>query len=38
MNCPYFVKRKATTLKILVTGNKRDYFAITELDGVLEAY
>lgn len=38
MNRPYFVKRTATTLKILVTGNKRDYFAITELDGVLEAY
>lgn len=38
MNRPYFVKRAATSLKVLVTGNKRDYFAITELDGVLEAY
>jgi hypothetical protein len=38
MNRPYFVKQTATTLKVLVTGNKSEYFAITELDGVLEAY
>ncbi len=38
MNRPYFVRRSEATAKVLVTGNKRDYFAITELDGVLEAY
>lgn len=38
MNRPYFVRRSAATAKVLVTGSKRDYFAITELNGVLEAY
>lgn len=38
MNSPYFVKRSPDQLRILIRGNKRDYFSVTELEGALEAY
>lgn len=38
MNSPYFVKHSPDQLRILIQGNKRDYFSVTELEGALEAY
>lgn len=38
MNSPYLVKKTPAELRILIRGNKRDYFSVTELDGALESY
>lgn len=38
MNSPYFVKKAPAELRILIRGNKRDYFSLTELEGALESY